>query len=63
MESILGFAVRMVGRVRDYVVPSVEFENVICRLEVAGAELERVAAFEIVGWVMRAVRKRVCQKL
>ena len=35
-------------------VPGVEFEDVVALLEVARAELERVAAFEVVGGVVRA---------
>lgn len=53
----------MVSRVRDYVVPRVEFEDIVCRLEVAGAELKRVAAFEIVAWIVRAMRRKLFKRL
>ncbi len=36
-------------------VPGVEFENVVCGGEVAGAEFEGVGAFEVVEGVVGAV--------
>lgn len=36
-------------------VPGVEFVGVVGGEEVAGAELEGVRAFEVVGWVVGAV--------
>lgn len=59
MRGVLGFAVGIVGRVRNYVVPGIEFENVVRRFEVARAKLERITTFEIVVWIVRAVRRKL----
>ncbi len=52
MGGVLGFCVVVVGGVGNYVVPGVEFVDVVGGLEVAGAEFEGVGSFEIVDWVM-----------
>lgn len=63
LRGVLGFAVGIVGRVRDYVVPGIELKDVVCRFEIPRAKLERVATFEIVGWIMRAVRRKLGKRL
>lgn len=55
LQEDLGFKVRNVGGGGVDVVPGVEFEGVIGGEEVAGAELEGGAAFEVVGRVVGAV--------
>lgn len=54
--GILGFAVGGVGGIGDDVVPGVELEDVVGGLvEVAAAELEGVAAFEVFGGIVGKV--------
>ncbi len=56
LRSVLAFRVVIVRRIRDNVIPGVEFKNVVCVLEVAGAEFERVCPLQVVVWIMRTVR-------
>lgn len=60
---ILHLCVFLVRRVGLYVVPGVEFENVVIFEEVSRTELEGIAAFKIIAGVVRAVRRdnhRLC---
>ena len=55
--GVLSFGMTVVNLICLDVVPSVEFEDVVSRKEVARAELERIRAFEIVRWIVRAMRE------
>ena len=55
LEGVLGGGVGVELGVWCYVVPSVEFVDVVRGAEVAGAEFEGVRAFEVVERVVGAV--------
>lgn len=55
MRGVLRFGIGVVVGGGGHMVPGVELEDVVCRKEVPGAELERVAAFKVGSWVVGAV--------